>query len=175
MIYNISRNFSNFTSWFFPHFVKRAYFTAFHPKLFCYFNIATEIHNVMCIANVLLQYTSWCSSLFLQNLWDTVSAEVLRALALLLILSRSPSLRLVFYLVRLQKLSSTTTDANEVVVVASRQQRQKNARGQINTLKKKLKWIPLSISKFFSGFCDTKKIVKFLNEKILKKSINWKS
>ena len=38
------------------------------------------------------------------------------------------SLRLVFYLVRLQKLSSTTTDATEVVVVASRQQRQKNAR-----------------------------------------------
>ena len=90
MIYNISRIFSNFTSWFFPHFVKRAYFTAFHPKLFCYLNIATEIHNVMCIANVLQQYTSWCSSLFVENLWDTVSAEVLRALALLLILSRSP-------------------------------------------------------------------------------------
>ena len=71
------------------------------------------------------------------------------------------SLRLVFYLVRLQKLSSTTTDATEVVVVASRQQRQKNARGQINIFKKRLKWIPLSISQFFSGFCDKKKFSHF--------------
>ena len=64
------------------------------------------------------------------------------------------SLRLVFYLVRLQKLSSTTTDATEVVVVASRQQRQKNARGQINTLKKKteLNCDLLNFMAFFSIF-----------------------